>query len=205
MLHKFGFSVLLVSLLSFQILNDSICSLPLQLHHQCLCSCACTRACMCVYVWKTESKGMRYVAVTGRARWHQVAKELMRCEGTCFTEVVSCRDICPPWWLLVINIITSCRGELTKVSGLYLNYPLLCQDSVCTDQKDGWYVMAKGMRRFYEDCAVNYSCWKVPFLAYNPIVNASLVFLLDSPVVYAIDSESTCCFKGCPMNKISLR
>lgn len=30
----------------------------------------------------------------------------------------------------------------------------------------------------------------MPFLAHNPIVNALRVFLLDSPGVYAIDSES---------------
>lgn len=30
----------------------------------------------------------------------------------------------------------------------------------------------------------------MPFLAHNPIVNALLVFLLDSPGVYAVDSGS---------------
>lgn len=46
--------------------------------------------------------------------------------------------------------------------------------------------MLKAMRGFSED-AVNYSFQNVLLLAYNPIVNALLVFLLDSPVVYAIN------------------
>lgn len=53
----------------------------------------------------------------------------------------------------------------------------------------GECVFVKSMRGFYEDCAVNYSCWKVPLLAYNPIVNVLLVCLLDSSVVYAIKWE----------------
>lgn len=63
----------------------------------------------------------------------------------------------------------------------------------------------EGHERILQDCAVNYSCRKVPFRAHNPIGKAALVFLLDSPGVHAIDSGPICCFKSRPVNKISLK
>ena len=138
-----------------------------------------------------RARGRRCVAVTRRAKWQQVAKELMSREGTCFTSDVSCCDTCPPWWLPVINIITSCWGELTKVPvpalscavpGLSVRWSERGPVCVC--------VFVKGMSRFYEDCAVNYSFRNVLLLACNPIVNALLVSLLHSPVVYANNWES---------------
>lgn len=154
-----------------------------------------------------ERRGRRCVAVPRRAKWQQVAKELMRREETCFTSDVSCCDTCPPWWLPVINIITSCWGELTKVPGSATALSCAAPGLSVRGSERGptcVCVFVKGMGRFYEDCAVNYSFRNVLLLACNPIVNALLVSLLRSPVVYANNWESVSpsVLKMCPMNDL---
>lgn len=77
-----------------------------------------------------KRKNGRYAAVPGGQRWQPVAKELMGTQGKCFTWDVSRCDSCPPWWFPVINIITSCWGELTKVSD-----PLHCVKTCCAQKE----------------------------------------------------------------------
>lgn len=101
-----------------------------------------------------------------------------------------------PWY--TSSTMTSCHQYLYilqrwggKGWGFFSPAPALAVPGLGMHGSEKWGMcFCEGHERILWDCAVNYSCWKVPFLAHNPIVNALRVFLLDSPGVYAIDSES---------------
>lgn len=104
---------------------------------------ACVCVCVCAYArdreWRVEQRGDS-----------RLLKNWWVARGHVSPKVISCCDTHPPRWLPVINIITSCSGEEAKVGAFfYLRQRWLCQDSLCTDQKNGECVFVKGMRGFY--------------------------------------------------------